>query len=161
MSSQSTVRHQTSAGAYATSRRGALTSLEIHEIEALRARDRPVPFNALARRYGRCEADIRALFIVPEPKAATEEPWPFGEASEAVQAVVREISRVHRVSLAQMAAPQGGTRVANLPIWKAQRAAYVAAKRVGKLSMTSLEEVFRRDKATLSRAISLHHEMAA
>lgn len=51
------------AGLFATARKGALTSAEVHEIAAHRARARPTPWSALARQYGRCEADIRAHFI--------------------------------------------------------------------------------------------------
>lgn len=50
------------AGLFATSKRGGLTGEEIREIEAHRCRDRPTPWQALAVRYGRCEADIKALF---------------------------------------------------------------------------------------------------
>lgn len=149
-----TATPQGPSGDFATSRRGGLTATEIHEIEAHRAKERPTPWSALARRYGRCEADIRALFA-PPPSVSSEEPWPFGEASEGVQMIVREIAKVHGVSLAQMAAPQGGTRVANMKVWKAQRASYVAAKRVGNLTMMQLEGVFRRDKASLTRSMSL------
>lgn len=148
-----TAIQQGPSGAFATSRRGGLTATEIREIEAHRAKERPTPWSALARRYGRCEADIRALFA-PAPDQ-TDEPWPFGEASQAVQAIVREIAKVHGVTLAQMAAPQGGTRVANMKVWKAQRASYVAAKRVGNLTMMQLEGVFRRDKASITRSMAL------
>lgn len=54
------------AGSFATSRRGGLTFDDRMEIEAHRAKDRPTPWSALARRYGRCEADL---------KAAMEQPW--------------------------------------------------------------------------------------
>lgn len=53
------------AGEFATARRGGLTEVEIREIEAHRLKDRPTPWNALARRYGRCEADLRAVFDPP------------------------------------------------------------------------------------------------
>lgn len=56
------------AGLFATSRKGALSAAEIREIEAHRAKPRPTPWSALARRYGRCEADIRAYFIPPVPE---------------------------------------------------------------------------------------------
>jgi hypothetical protein len=72
MSSQSTVRHQTSAGAFATSRRGRLTNEEIHQIEALRARERPMSWQHIAQRFGRCEADLRAAFE-PKPERRVEE----------------------------------------------------------------------------------------
>lgn len=61
-----TATPQGPGGDFATSRRGGLTGEEIREIEAHRAKDRPTPWAALARRYGRCEADIRALFVTPE-----------------------------------------------------------------------------------------------
>lgn len=50
------------AGLFATARKGALTTAEVREIEAHRAKERPTPWSALAKRYGRCEADIRAYF---------------------------------------------------------------------------------------------------
>ena len=49
-------------GEFATSQRGGLTQAEIREIEVHRQRERPTPWSALAKRYARCEADIRALF---------------------------------------------------------------------------------------------------
>jgi len=55
-----------SGGAFATSKRGGFTSEEIREIKAHRAKERPTPWAALARRFGRCEADIRALFAPVE-----------------------------------------------------------------------------------------------
>lgn len=61
-------------GEFATSRRGGLTQTEIREIEAHRAKERPTPWAALARRYGRCEADIRALYAQAEPEPAPEQP---------------------------------------------------------------------------------------
>lgn len=49
-------------GSFATSRRGGLDQTQIREIEAHRMRLRPTPWSALAKRYGVCELDIRALF---------------------------------------------------------------------------------------------------
>lgn len=57
------------SGSFAGQRRGGITQAEIHEIEAHRAKERPTPWSALARRYGRCEADLRAMF---EPSATPE-----------------------------------------------------------------------------------------
>lgn len=75
-----TATPQGPSGLFATSRRGGLTAEEIREIEAHRAKDRPTPWAALARRYGRCEADIRALYAEPEPPAPVDNarvnfPW--------------------------------------------------------------------------------------
>lgn len=75
-----TATPQGPGGDFATSRRGGLTQAEIREIEAHRAKDRPTPWAALARRYGRCEADIRALYAEPEAPAPVVEkrtnfPW--------------------------------------------------------------------------------------
>lgn len=50
------------AGSFATAQRGGLTVAEVFEIEAHRSLPRPTPWSALARRYGRCESDIRSLF---------------------------------------------------------------------------------------------------
>lgn len=63
----SAAQNPTSAGLFATSRKGGLTTVEIKEIEAHRAKDRPTPWSALAKRYGRCEADLRAFFAPIEP----------------------------------------------------------------------------------------------
>ena len=51
-----------SAGRFATTRRGGLTNEEIHMIEAKRAAPRPVPWQAIARQFGRPEAEVRAVF---------------------------------------------------------------------------------------------------
>lgn len=57
-------------GEFATARKGGLTTEEIRQIEAHRAKARPTPWSALARRYGRCETDIRiALRRLSEPVA--------------------------------------------------------------------------------------------
>lgn len=74
-----TARVDFGAGQFATSRRGGLTSAEIREIEAHRSKERPTPWSALAKRYGRCEADLRSAMsmsasiieadaIAPEPR---------------------------------------------------------------------------------------------
>jgi DNA-binding CsgD family transcriptional regulator len=52
---------------FATSRRGGLTTDEIHEIEAHRNRDRPTPWQALAARFGRPVATIQAVIYAPRP----------------------------------------------------------------------------------------------
>lgn len=52
-----------SSGLFATARKGGLSPAEVREIEAHRAKARPTPWSALARQYGRCEADLRAHFI--------------------------------------------------------------------------------------------------
>lgn len=56
-----------SAGLFATARRGPLSLEEIREIEAHRNRDRPTPWQALAARYARPVADIRAVLEAPRP----------------------------------------------------------------------------------------------
>lgn len=64
-----------SAGLFATARRGGLTMEQVREIEAHRAKDRPTPWQALAARYGRPVADIRAVMESPRPASAqTVEP---------------------------------------------------------------------------------------
>jgi len=52
---------------FATSRRGGLTTDEIHEIEAHRNRERPTPWQALSARFGRPVADIQAVIYAPRP----------------------------------------------------------------------------------------------
>jgi len=56
------------AGDFATSRRGGLTQAELREIEAHRAKERPTPWQALAMRYGRPVAEIRALYADMQEK---------------------------------------------------------------------------------------------
>lgn len=78
---------QTSAGSFATARRGGLSSEEIRMAEALRARERPVSWQNLARRFGCSEIDLRrALGDLPGEAAndTTEErpPEPEGDWSE-------------------------------------------------------------------------------
>lgn len=50
------------AGNFATSRRGGLTKPEILLVEELRSGPRPWSWQNIARRLGRCEADVRAHF---------------------------------------------------------------------------------------------------
>lgn len=52
-----------SAGSFATTRRGGLTSEDVNEINSHRHRDRPTPWSALAKRYGRTEAEIKAVVM--------------------------------------------------------------------------------------------------
>lgn len=66
--SLASMNENTGSGRFATTRRGGLTAPEIREIEAHRAKERPTPWSALAKRYGRCETDLRAAFAQPEPE---------------------------------------------------------------------------------------------
>jgi hypothetical protein len=66
--------HLYTAGHFATARRGGLTNEEIRQIEAHRARERPTPWQALAKRYAVSEITLRQLFdglesISPSPMA--------------------------------------------------------------------------------------------
>ena len=61
-------------GVFATSRRGTLSTEQIHEIAAHRARDRPTPWQALAKRYGVPEATIRHLLAETYRSAPQEAP---------------------------------------------------------------------------------------
>jgi hypothetical protein len=73
----SATSHQnTGAGAFATARRGGLTSEEVRMAEALRARDRPVSWQHIATRLGKCEIDIRRVVAerTPEPVKPAAEP---------------------------------------------------------------------------------------
>jgi hypothetical protein len=62
-----TARSAGSAGCFATARRGGLTCEEIRQIEALRSKDRPEPWQALAARFGRPVEDIKAVCTAPRP----------------------------------------------------------------------------------------------
>ena len=71
-----TARQPGSAGMFATSRRGGLSNEEIRMIEALRAKDRPEPWQARAARFGRPVEDIRAIFGAPRPIVEIERHMP-------------------------------------------------------------------------------------
>jgi len=76
-----TAQTQPLAGSFASSRRGGLTSDEIRMAEALRARERPVSFQNIAARLGRCEADVRrhfepAIAVAPVEVATPQPPKP-------------------------------------------------------------------------------------
>ena len=75
------------AGLFATARKGGLTNEEIHEIEAHRAKARPTPWSALAKRYGRCEADLRAYFAPKQAPAPA--PAPVVTAGDALASALR------------------------------------------------------------------------
>lgn len=60
------------AGNFATSRRGGLTPAEIRLAQDLRSGERPVSWQNIANRLGRCEIDVRAMFADPEPEAPAE-----------------------------------------------------------------------------------------
>ena len=147
-------------GEFATARRGGLTSVEIREIEAHRAKDRPTPWQALARRYGRPESDIKALFIKPDNDDKAMPPaWPFGECDAAVQAVIRSVAIRHGVSLDEMSSPQVGGRH---HIWTAQRDCYATVRDVfPNIRMVELAAIFRRDPKVLHKALAIHDRQAA
>ena len=68
-----TATPQGPAGDFATARRGGLTRPEILLVEQLRSGDRPVSWQNIARRLGRCEADVRSFFAEPEPNDPAED----------------------------------------------------------------------------------------
>lgn len=70
---------RSTAGLFATARRGGLTNAEIFEIEAHRKRERPTPWQALAQRYGLSEIDLRAAFEPRTSPAPEPEPEPVPE----------------------------------------------------------------------------------
>lgn len=148
-----------SAGTFATARRGGLTAAEIREIEAHRARERPTPWQALARRYGRSEADIKALFIKPDNDAPDH--WPFGACEDDVQDLIKHIAKRHGLTLAEMKdAGVRGRRAAHLR--KAQRECYSAVYRAfPRLTMTDLSAIFDRAHACLWRDLMEHERGAA
>lgn len=78
MSPRNTANAPSSAGAFATSRRGGLTGEQIREIKAARAKPRPTPWQALARQYGVSELDIRGIFDPPKAPAVVVAPTPPG-----------------------------------------------------------------------------------
>lgn len=77
-----TARSVGSAGLFATSRRGGLGLEEIRMIEALRAKDRPEPWQALAMRFGRPVEDIRAVIESPRPSGQREASPPVADRPE-------------------------------------------------------------------------------
>lgn len=76
-----TARQPGCAGIFATSRRGGLSGEEIRMIEALRAKDRPEPWQALAMRFGRPVEDIKAVCnaVTFEPSDARRPPLPAND----------------------------------------------------------------------------------
>lgn len=71
-----TATQQGPSGLFATSRRGGLTPAEIRLVEDLRSGDRPVSWQNIARRLGRCEADVRVLFTETEAGLSVVEKVP-------------------------------------------------------------------------------------
>lgn len=82
-----TARQPGAAGMFATSRRGGLSGEEIRMIEALRAKDRPEPWQALAARFGRPVEDIKAVCTAPRPTVEFEPYVPATPAPPPSQAV--------------------------------------------------------------------------
>lgn len=147
-----------SAGSFATSRRGGLSGEELRMAEALRARERPVSWQNLARRFGCSEIDLKKA-LIPQYANDDGEDWPFGPADEIVKHVVRAVADMHGVSLAQMAASNKGGD--SDTVWKAQRAAYVATYKTGRITLMQMEAIFGRDKASIGRAMQRHNQVAA
>ena len=72
-----TAHQNTGAGAFATSRRGGLTSEEIRMAYRLRKGPRPLSWQHIATRLGKCESDIRRQLVsesAPEPVETAPEP---------------------------------------------------------------------------------------
>jgi lambda repressor-like predicted transcriptional regulator len=148
-----TAHAQTSAGSFATARRGGLSSEEIRMAEALRARERPVSWQNLARRFGCSEIDLKNA-LIPQYANDDVERWPFGPADDVIKAVIRAVADMHGVSLAKLAASNKGGD--DDTVWKAQRAAYVATYNTGRVTLMQMEAIFGRDKASISRAMQRH-----
>jgi hypothetical protein len=150
------------AGSFATARRGGLTSEEKREIRAHRYRDRPTPWQALAKRYGRPEEEIRALFDpAPIPNAENDD-WPYGPCDEAVKAVVRAVASGQSLTVADLAERRkGGSENTRGHVWQAQRAAISAVHHAfPRLTFLDLEGIFLRDKAYIADVIG-RRELAA
>lgn len=147
-------------GEFATARRGGLTPAEIREIEAHRAKDRPTPWRALARRYGRPEADIKALFIKPDNDDKAEH-WPFGACEDDVKDQIKAVAKRHRLTLDQMADASVRGRAA-VRIRAAQRECYsVIYRAFPRLTMVDLSVIFDRSQACLWRDLMDHERGAA
>ncbi len=72
-----TAHQNTGAGAFATARRGGLTGEEIRLAENLRKGPRPLSWQHIAMRLGKCEIDIRRHLVghaTPEPVNPAPEP---------------------------------------------------------------------------------------
>ncbi len=113
-----TAHQNTGAGAFATSRRGGLTSEEIRMAEALRARDRPVSWQNIAARMGRCEADVRRHL----------------EPAESVQPVEQEAPVPVRAP-APIRDPNRAKSGRPSPYWSAEELAIMARVQCGELSV--------------------------
>ncbi|MGH6978838.1 MAG: hypothetical protein ACRED4_06070 [Brevundimonas sp.] len=146
------------AGSFATCRRGGLSPHEVRAIEAARARPRPVPWQALARSYGRPEPEIRALLAPPEEAS---DAWPLGDCSDAIKAMIRDIAERHGVTVQDIATSRGHRVTMESPSARAQTAAIVAVREQFGLTLYALSFLFLREKSCISDRIREHRQAQA
>lgn len=146
------------AGAFATCRRGGLSPQEVRAIEAARARPRPVPWQALARSYGRPEPELRALLAPPEQ---VSDAWPLGECSDAIKAVIRRIADRHGVTVEAIATSRGHRVTMESPAARAQTAAIVSVREQFGLTLYELSFLFLREKSCISDRVREHRNAQA
>lgn len=139
---------QGAAGLFATARRGGLSVVEVREIEAHRAKARPTPWQALAQRYGRPEAEIRDLFRKPDNDDESAPVWPLGACDAPVQNLIATVCRQHGVTPVDLVPNPANGQPGGAANMKALRACVSMVRAAfPALTMISLEALFLRDKS--------------
>lgn len=146
-----TATAQSPAGLFATSRRGGLTFEEIRMVEALRARERPVSWQNIAARMGRCVADVRGSIEGCTEYNATYDPWHFGDCDEEIKTLIRDIASRHGVGLKPLAQSERSKEV-----WNAARDCYLAIHDARPdMQITAIARIMKRDKAVVWQGLAL------
>lgn len=152
----------TSAGSFATARRGGVLQSEVNEARhKLGARATPAQ---IAKVLGRCEADVRAILcggdVEGMPRA--REPWPLGGCDGPHQSVIREVCAAHGVQVADLKACAATKIRYPSPAARALIASIKAVREAfPDLTLIDQQAIFQRDKASLCRWIGRHRGEAA
>lgn len=150
------IRDISGTGSFASARKGGLTGDEIRQIEALRSGPRPVPWQAIAARYGRCMEDIqRAFQPLPANDLKPVTAWHLGPCSEKVQAFVLAECKRHGVTTSEIAAVRRADSGYSNHRRLAQRAIYLStATTFRAMSMVDLGALFMRTPDQMNRTIN-------
>lgn len=139
------------AGLFATSRRGGLTAEELRMVEALRARERPVSWQNIAARMGRCEADVRASIEGRSDFAPPYDSWFFGDCDDEIKTIIKDVASRHGVSLKALAQSERSKEV-----WNAARDCYLAIHDARpEMQITVIARIMKRDKAVVWQGLAL------